>query len=72
MSLGNQIAEHLPYLRRYARALTGSQYRGDALVRATLANALTDTEMRESLKGGRVALYAVDSKRYQAPIVVNR
>jgi CheY-like chemotaxis protein len=36
MSLGQQIAPHLAFLRRYARALTGSQGHGDAYVRATL------------------------------------
>lgn len=36
MSLGQQLYPHLPFLRRYARALTGSQMRGDAYVRATL------------------------------------
>lgn len=36
MSLGQKIAPHLPFLRRYARALTGSQDNGDAYVRATL------------------------------------
>ena len=36
MSLGQQLAPHLPFLRRYARALTGSQEHGDAYVRATL------------------------------------
>ena len=36
MSLGQQIAPHLAFLRRYARALTGSQTHGDAYVRATL------------------------------------
>ena len=36
MSLGQQLAPHLPFLRRYARALTGSQGHGDAYVRATL------------------------------------
>jgi len=36
MSLGQQLAPHLPFLRRYARALTGSQQHGDAYVRATL------------------------------------
>jgi DNA-directed RNA polymerase specialized sigma24 family protein len=36
MSLAASIAPHLPYLRRYARALTGSQSAGDAYVRATL------------------------------------
>jgi CheY-like chemotaxis protein len=36
MSLGQELAPHLPFLRRYARALTGSQIHGDAFVRATL------------------------------------
>ena len=36
MSLGQDLAPHLPFLRRYARALTGSQTHGDAFVRATL------------------------------------
>jgi DNA-directed RNA polymerase specialized sigma24 family protein len=36
MSLGQDLAPHLPFLRRYARALTGSQGHGDAFVRATL------------------------------------
>jgi CheY-like chemotaxis protein/DNA-directed RNA polymerase specialized sigma24 family protein len=36
MSLGQDLAPHLPFLRRYGRALTGSQQHGDAYVRATL------------------------------------
>jgi DNA-directed RNA polymerase specialized sigma24 family protein/CheY-like chemotaxis protein len=36
MSLGQQLAPHLPFLRRYGRALTGSQTEGDRYVRATL------------------------------------
>ena len=36
MSLSSEIAPHLPHLRRYARALTGTQASGDAYVRATL------------------------------------
>lgn len=36
MSLGQQLAPHLPFLRRYARALTGSQSHGDHYVRAAL------------------------------------
>lgn len=36
MSLGQQLAPHLPFVRRYARALTGSQTHGDSYVRATL------------------------------------
>ena len=36
MSLGQDLAPHLPFLRRYGRALTGSQVHGDNFVRATL------------------------------------
>jgi CheY-like chemotaxis protein len=36
MSLGQDLAPHLPFLRRYARALTGTQQHGDSYVRATL------------------------------------
>ena len=36
MSLGDALKPHLPFLRRYARALTGSQTHGDNYVRATL------------------------------------
>jgi DNA-directed RNA polymerase specialized sigma24 family protein len=36
MSLGQDLAPHLPFLRRYARALTGTQKHGDAYVRAAL------------------------------------
>lgn len=36
MPLGQELAPHLPFLRRYARALTGSQSHGDNFVRATL------------------------------------
>lgn len=36
MSLGQQLAPYLPFLRRYARALAGAQASGDAYVRATL------------------------------------
>ncbi len=57
MPLGQQIAGHLPYLRRYARALTGSQQAGDAAVKATLQVALGDEAIKASLSGGRIALY---------------
>ena len=36
MSLGQELKPHLPFLRRYARALTGSQRHGDTFVKATL------------------------------------
>ena len=40
--LSTQIAEHLPYLRRYARALTGNQQTGDHYALATLEALLED------------------------------
>jgi len=62
MSIGENVAANLPYLRRYARALTGSQQTGDAFVRATLEAALADDELKSSLEGGRVPLYRAFNK----------
>ncbi|MDF8333542.1 response regulator [Novosphingobium cyanobacteriorum] len=59
MSLGAKVATNLPYLRRYARALTGSQSTGDAFVRATLEAALADEDLRARIGRGRVDLYHV-------------
>ena len=42
MSKANAVAQHVPYLRRYARALTGSQTSGDAYVPATLEALVKD------------------------------
>ena len=53
----SDIARHVPYLRRYARALTGSQGEGDAAVKA-LFEALVDESV--SLDAGfdtRLALF---------------
>lgn len=57
MSISAQIAANLPYLRRYARALTGSQESGDKFVRATLEAALADEALKASIAEGRVPLY---------------
>ncbi|RPF71907.1 response regulator [Aurantiacibacter spongiae] len=62
MSIGAEVAAHLPFLRRYARALTGSQSTGDAFVQATLEAALADDDVAESLRGGRVPLYRAFNK----------
>lgn len=39
-----EIVKHLPYLRRYARALTGSQANGDGLVRICLETLLQEPD----------------------------
>ena len=59
MPVSQSVAENLPFLRRYARALTGSQATGDTFVRATLEAALADDNVRNSLSDGRVPLYRV-------------
>ena len=57
MSMSQTLAPHLPYLRRYARALTGSQASGDAHVRAALTALLGgDQSLMEGVPP-RVGLY---------------
>jgi len=58
MSLGQKLAPHLSLLRRYARALTGSQTSGDAYVRATLQSII---ESPDEFPAGdpRLGLYRV-------------
>ena len=54
-----QIAADLPYLRRYARSLTGEQMRGDTYVRATLEAILHGETELDPEQTPRVALYRV-------------
>ena len=57
MSRSQLVAEHLPLLRRYARALTGSQASGDAYVAAMLEALLQDPSLLEEKFGPRVGLF---------------
>jgi DNA-directed RNA polymerase specialized sigma24 family protein len=57
MSTSRAVAPHLPYLRRYARALTGSQHSGDAYVAATLEALIADPDIITDAEAPRVALY---------------
>ncbi|WP_298673029.1 response regulator [uncultured Sphingomonas sp.] len=57
MSLGQQLAPHLPFLRRYGRALTGSQHHGDKYVRATLEAIVAAPEEFPRDVDPRLALY---------------
>lgn len=59
MTSARQIAAELPYLRRYARSLTGDQSRGDTYVRATLEAILGGEAVREPAQSSRIALYQV-------------
>ncbi|MBY8974391.1 response regulator [Rhodobacteraceae bacterium NNCM2] len=58
-SLSVLIAPHLPYLRRYARALAGSQGSGDAYVASVLEAIIADIDMFDRKLDSRVALYKI-------------
>jgi DNA-directed RNA polymerase specialized sigma24 family protein len=57
MSMSKSIAPHLPYLRRFARALAGTQAAGDAYVAATLEVLIEDPSLFDTTLDPRVALY---------------
>ena len=62
MSTSQSVAQHLPYLRRYARALSGSQASGDAYVAATLEALVQDPNVLDTHASTRIALYRLFSK----------
>ena len=57
MSLLARLAPHLPYVRRYARALTGDQTTGDNYVRVALEALAAGERQLEPSMSPRVALY---------------
>ena len=57
MARSQLIVQHLPFLRRYARALTGSQTSGDAAVRAVLEAVIQDANVIGAPGQERVGLY---------------
>lgn len=59
MSLAATLKSHLPYLRRYARALTGSQKSGDAFVKATLEAIVAEPSSLDENATPRVQLYKI-------------
>jgi DNA-directed RNA polymerase specialized sigma24 family protein/CheY-like chemotaxis protein len=59
MSLLARLAPHLPYIRRYARALTGDQTTGDHYVRVALEALAAGERSLDADLSPRVALYRV-------------
>ncbi|WP_363350781.1 response regulator [Methylocystis echinoides] len=57
MNISREIAPHLPYLRRFARALCGSQKSGDAYVVATLEALIADIDAFPPNMSAKVGLY---------------
>ena len=62
MSLSTRVAPHLPLLRRYARAMTGSQTSGDAYVAAALEALIADVSIFPVTSNDRVSLYKLFTK----------
>jgi CheY-like chemotaxis protein/DNA-directed RNA polymerase specialized sigma24 family protein len=70
MQIAPIIAAQLPFLRRYARALTGSQLSGDAYVAAALETLVADPSLFPTDVEPRVAVYEVFT-RIWASVRVN-
>ena len=69
MSLSMRIAPHLPYLRRFSRAVTGSQTSGDAYVAAVLEALIADTSIFPEASSDRIALYKLFSRLFSSSSV---
>ncbi len=69
MSTSQTVVQHLPFLRRYARALTGSQSSGDAYVAATLESLLASPNVLEADLSPRVGLYRLFTKIWNSVAV---
>jgi DNA-directed RNA polymerase specialized sigma24 family protein len=64
MTLSARIAPHLPFLRRFARAASGSQTSGDALVAAVLEAVIADVGIFPEASNDRIALYKLFAKLF--------
>src|SRR5690606_33925901 len=69
MSLSTAIAPHLPFLRRFARAVSGSQESGDALVATLLEAMIADTGIFPQASTDRIALYKTFTKMF-TPVTI--
>lgn len=69
MSLGDEIRGHLPFLRRYARALTGSQQHGDNFVHTLLEVVVAAPEEFSSNRGTRIDLYRAFHRIWESAFI---
>lgn len=65
-NLSKEIERYLPYLRRYARAMTGSRRRGDDLAERTLMSLVAETALLGSQLEPRVAMFRLLQDLWQA------
>src|SRR6266536_5608520 len=71
MSRSQLVAEHLPLLRRYARALTGNQASGDAYVAAMLEALLQVGSLLDEKHGARAGLFRLFTRIWNSVSVNN-
>ena len=69
MSLGDEIRGHLPFLRRYARALTGSQQHGDNFVHTLLEVIVAAPDEFASGDGTRIDLYRAFHRIWESAFI---
>lgn len=68
-NLADQIAPHLPFLRRFARAVSGSQKSGDAYIVALLDALVEDQGKFDRDVSTRIALYRLFVKLWNSLLV---
>ena len=66
MSLSSLIAPHLPFLRRFSRALSGNQNSGDAYVAALLEAIIADPDKFDPEPNVRISLYSKFCKLWES------
>jgi DNA-directed RNA polymerase specialized sigma24 family protein len=71
LSNSDAVVKYVPFLRRYARALTGAQSSGDAYVAATLEAWLEESSLLEGGRNPRVALFELFTKIWKS-VAVNK
>ncbi len=62
----NDLRSHLPYARRFARALCGSQESGDAYIMQTLEALIADRSVLDVYESPKTALYAAFLKLWNS------
>lgn len=62
----HELRAYLPYARRFARALTGSQQSGDAYIMQTLEALVADRSIFQNFENSKLALYATFLKLWNS------
>ncbi len=65
MTLSRRISPFLPYLRRFARAVTGSQTSGDAYIAFMLEALISDLSVFPKTSSDKIGLYRLFNHLYQ-------